>query len=87
MNMNTISSFIDILKNSTNEQEINHVTQQARTIYINAANKTTPTKILNSQNNNHKNKKQVTPQNNNKKWYNKECKTLKRQLNSIRNVI
>ena len=30
-----------------------------------------------------KNKKQVTPRNNNKKWYNKECKTLKRQLNSI----
>ena len=53
MNMNIISSF-NILKNSTNAQEINHVIQQATAIYINAANKYMPTKILNPQSNNHK---------------------------------
>ena len=61
MNMNTISPFINILKNSTYEQEINYVTQQATSIYKNAAKFLTH-KIITT-----KIKKQVTPRNNNNK--------------------
>ena len=46
MDVNTISSIINKLKSASNEQDIIQVTNQATELYINAANKTMPNKIL-----------------------------------------
>ena len=48
-------------------------------MYLTTAGKIIPNNILNRQNNKIQNKEQTI---HNKKWYNKECKALKRKLNS-----
>ena len=82
MDSNTIFSISNRLKNSTNQEEIINMMTQFSDLYINAVNKSIPIKHFHPNNKNGKNKKQANLSNN-KKWYDKECKTLKRQLNCI----
>ena len=79
MNLNTITSFTEKVEKCTNDREINNMTQEITKLYINAANKVN--QIDSSNPKYKKTKKQEKSKN--KIWYNNECKTIKRQLNSI----
>ena len=79
MNLNTITSFTEKVEKCTNDREINNMTQEITKLYINAANKVNQIDSLNPKYK--KTKKQEKSKN--QIWYNNECKTIKRQLNSI----
>ena len=79
MNLNTITSITEKLEKCTNEKDINNMTQEFTNLYINAANNANQIDSLNLKYK--KTKKQEKSKN--KIWYNNECKTIKRKLNSI----
>ena len=79
MNLNTITSFTEKVEKCSNDRDINNMTQEITKLSINVANKVNQIDSLNPKYK--KTKKQEKSKN--KIWYNNECKTRKRQLNSI----
>ena len=73
MNIETVTQIINDLNKSNVTTVTNNITQNIAELYITAANKCNPTKDPTQR---PKNK-------NNKTWYTKDCKLLKRELNRI----
>ena len=74
-----MTSFAEKLEKCSNDKDINNMAQEITNLYINAANKANQIDSLNPKYK--KTKKQGRSKN--KTWYTNECKTMKRQLNSI----
>ena len=75
MNIGTVNKIINDIHKSNSTDEINYITQKITDLYIKATNKIIPIE---------KPKKTQGQRNkDNKTWYTKDCKILKRELNRI----